>query len=243
MSLVFKPLLAQFLRRSKPDRLILEPSGLSHPAKVVDILRSEGFANTIELGNIICLIDPKIDRCREWVEGFNPPKALILETSFGEIQPSLLDQKFGPVRMPLFADAHQHAADAATELAILPSNDSIGIESSKPSELIQPAIGEPIRFQNDTSEHVACGWIFHLDEVFNRKKLVDFLDATPSVLRLKGIFHCDANWWAINRAKDTTTYTESTWRRDSRLEIIVEDPATDWQQFESMLFECKTVRR
>jgi len=58
MSFAFKPLLAQFIRRSKPDRLILEPSGISHPAKVVDILRSDDFSGAIDLRNIICLIDP-----------------------------------------------------------------------------------------------------------------------------------------------------------------------------------------
>ena len=44
LALVFKPLLAQFIRRTKPERLILEPSGLSHPAKVIDILRSQGLS-------------------------------------------------------------------------------------------------------------------------------------------------------------------------------------------------------
>ena len=126
LAFAFKPLLARFIRRTKPDRLILEPSGVSHPAKVVDILRSENFASVIDLRNIICLIDPKdfddprwqetevfqdqvqladivalnwtdnrdrdlIDRCRDWVESFDPPKQLIFETNFGEIAPELLD--------------------------------------------------------------------------------------------------------------------------------------------------------
>ena len=114
---------------------------MSHPAKVVDILRSDSFARSIDLRNIICLIDPKdfddpkwresevfqdqvqladivalnwtdkrepeqIQRCREWVESFDPPKQLIFETEFGAIEPDLLDRDFGIVRIPLFVDAH-----------------------------------------------------------------------------------------------------------------------------------------
>jgi len=156
LALAFKPLLAQFIRRTKPDRLILEPSGLSHPAKVVDILRSEEFAGSIDLRNIICLIDPKdfddpqwqasevfqdqvqladvvalswtdkrdreqIERCREWVESFDPPKQLIFETCFGEIDLELLDRDFGTVRIPLFADAHP--APPAADIRMLDSSD------------------------------------------------------------------------------------------------------------------------
>jgi len=58
------------------------------------------------------------------------------------------------------------------------------------------------------------------------------------VLRLKGIFHCDGDWWSINRAKDAIAYTESTWRRDSRLEIIFEDQGADWSDIERGLLEC-----
>lgn len=271
LALAFKPLLAQFIRRTKPDRLILEPSGLSHPAKVVDILRSEEFAGSIDLRNIICLIDPKdfddpqwqasevfqdqvqladvvalswtdkrdreqIERCREWVESFDPPKQLIFETCFGEIDLELLDRDFGTVRIPLFADAHP--APPAADIRMRDSSD----EDVPASIDSTPSPGRPLRFQSAGSDFKACGWIFHVDEVFNRRALVKFLGEVPSVLRLKGIFHCDGDWWSINRAKDAIAYTESTWRRDSRLEIIFEDQDADWSDIERGLLECLAER-
>ena len=48
LAMEFQPMLAQFIRRTKPDRLIFEPSGVSHPANVVDILRSPDFAGASE---------------------------------------------------------------------------------------------------------------------------------------------------------------------------------------------------
>lgn len=281
LAFAFKPLLARFIRRTKPDRLILEPSGVSHPAKVVDILRSESFASVIELRNIVCLIDPKdyddprwqqtevfqdqvqladivvlnwtdnrdrdlIDRCREWVKGFDPPKQLIVETSFGAIDPHLLDMTFDTVRFPIFADAHPVSQATPSKLQVLssksdgsrqqesvPFNDaSIDIANRKPTP------SHPLRFQNKGDGYDACGWLFHLDDVFNRKKLVDFLGEVQSVIRLKGIFQCSQDWWMINRAKEATHYEASTWRRDSRLEIILAGKTLDWSEFEIGLLKC-----
>ena len=281
LAFAFKPLLAQFVRRTKPDRLILEPSGVSHPAKVVDILRSEDFAGVIDLRNIICLIDPKdfddprwqetevfqdqvqladivalnwtndrdrdlIDRCRGWVESFDPPKQLIFETNFGEIAPELLDKTFDTVRLPVFADAHPTPETKPVSMSVTSKKSDGGLnvtdvpygESEIDLAGHKPTSRHPLRFQNDGNGYDACGWLFHLDDVFNRKKLVDFLGAVPSVVRLKGIFQCSQDWWMINRAKDATHCAASTWRRDSRLEIIIDGKSPDWSEFENQLLEC-----
>lgn len=285
MSFVFKPLLAQFIRRSKPDRLILEPSGISHPAKVVDILRSEGFANAIDLRNIICLIDPKdldepkwqqsdvfqdqvqladivvinwtdardreqIDRCRAWVESFDPPKQLVLESSFGVIDAQLLDMEFETIRVPLFGNAHPVPIAQGNELPVVSADhlDDRAKGRRGAGEVVEPSIGEafrrkptprnPCRFQNDDSQFHACGWIFHVDDLFDRSKLIDFLSDMSSIARLKGVFRCKGNWWSINRAKDVIDVAVSTYRRDSRLEVILNSDSCDWESFESQLLQC-----
>jgi len=276
LAFAFKPLLAQFIRRTKPDRLILEPSGLSHPAKVVDILRSRDFSGAIDLRNIICLVDPQdfedprwretevfqdqiqladivvlnwtddrdrelIERCREWVEGFRPPKQLIVETSFGVIEPELLDKKFDVTRFPLFADAHPMPESKDEKL---PPLDLITeIDSTPPSEASQtqhasPTKGHPQRFQNDGPGYDACGWIFHVDDIFDRDKLLDFLGYIHPIVRLKGVFRCENDWWSINRAKAATGYATSAYRRDSRLEIILKQKTSGWDEVEEKLMEC-----
>ncbi|QDV62044.1 CobW family GTP-binding protein [Crateriforma conspicua] len=277
LAFVFKPLLAQFIRRTKPDRLILEPSGVSHPANVIDILRSPNFATAIDLRNIICLIDPKdfddvrwretavfqdqvqladivilnwtdsrdrelIDRCRTWIESFRPPKQLILETSFGEIDSELLDRQFDTLYFPMFADAHRSPEDDSTSAAELHpvsdpdhhDHDHIAEEAAPP----QPAPGRPVRFQNSDADYDACGWIFHVDDIFDRDELLDLLGYVHPIVRLKGVFRCDDDWWTINRAKDGTSYAPSAYRRDSRLEIILDRKTPGWDDFEAKLLDC-----
>ncbi|GAB4819345.1 hypothetical protein N2152v2_006391 [Parachlorella kessleri] len=49
--------IVQLLRATKPDRLWIEPSGLGHPAALVDVLRGEHLARALVLQPIICLVD------------------------------------------------------------------------------------------------------------------------------------------------------------------------------------------
>lgn len=276
LAFAFKPLLAQFIRRTKPDRLILEPSGVSHPAKVVDILRSRDFCRAIDLRNIICLIDPQdfedprwretevfqdqvqladivvlnwtddrdrelIDRCREWVESFRPPKQLIIETSYGMIDLQLLDRKFDIVRFPLFADAHPSPQPDRNKLPMLKrSSEADTPPEADPAKQTHPSPtkGHPLRFQNDGPGYDACGWVFHIDDIFDRDKLLDFLGYVHPIVRLKGVFRCQNEWWSINRAKEATSYATSAYRRDSRLEIILSCQTSGWDEVEQKLLQC-----
>lgn len=282
LALAFEPLLAQFIRRTKPDRLILEPSGVSHPANLVDILRGPNFSRAIDLRNIICIIDPKdfkdprwrdtevfqdqvqladivvlnwtdkrdrelIDRCHEWIETFTPPKQLVVETSFGVIDPKLLDMEFELVRFPLFADAHPSAKSESPELTVLelvPESNQDHSEHAHDTEAEvdlnqrKPTPRQPLRFQNKDSDYDACGWIFHVDDIFDRDKLLDLLGYVHPIVRLKGVFQCEDDWWLINRAKDGTSYAPSAYRRDSRLEIILDRKTSGWEDFETKLLEC-----
>lgn len=54
---------ATLLRSCKPDRLLIEASGLGHPAGLVDVLRKPPLANSLHLDTIVCLVDP-LQVCR-----------------------------------------------------------------------------------------------------------------------------------------------------------------------------------
>lgn len=49
----------QLLRRSRPDRLFIETSGLGHPMGVMKTLRSPYFESVLSLKASICLLDPE----------------------------------------------------------------------------------------------------------------------------------------------------------------------------------------
>ena len=47
------------LRARRPDRLLIEPTGLGHPARIVDGLRDQWMAKSLDLKGVVCLVDPR----------------------------------------------------------------------------------------------------------------------------------------------------------------------------------------
>ena len=49
----------QLIQQIKPDRLLIEPTGLGHPAEIVKLLTSEYYRNVITLQSSVCLVDAR----------------------------------------------------------------------------------------------------------------------------------------------------------------------------------------
>ncbi|QSX32869.1 GTP-binding protein [Shewanella avicenniae] len=49
----------QLLAKAKPDRLIIEPTGLGHPQQIIKLLSSSQFQQLISLQRSCCVVDPR----------------------------------------------------------------------------------------------------------------------------------------------------------------------------------------
>jgi G3E family GTPase len=270
MSVILDPLLARFLRQTNPDRLIIESSGLAHPAFLIDKLRGPNFRRRLDLRATVCVVDPgnledrqvaesavfqdqiqaadvvalnwtdcrsreMIDRCRGWIEQFDPPKHLVTETCYGRLGRECLDHDGTLVRPPRFGDAH------APQLREAIDRQHGHQEHGEPPTQLErmPEPGKPLRFENEGQGQWACGWIFSPDDVFDRDQLLDLLGYLRPVLRLKGVFHCEHDWWNIQRAGEETSFRLSAYRHDSRLEIIIPHKTSGWPELETKLLACR----
>lgn len=50
--------IAQLVRQVRPSRLLIEPSGLGHPAALLDILRGEHLQTALAVQPLVCLVRP-----------------------------------------------------------------------------------------------------------------------------------------------------------------------------------------
>lgn len=51
--------LNQLIKKSKPDRLLIEPTGLGHPKEIVEVLTSKNYQPLISLESVVCLVDAR----------------------------------------------------------------------------------------------------------------------------------------------------------------------------------------
>jgi len=282
---LLKPMLSQFLRRTNPHRLLIEPTGAGHPASVIDTLRNTTyFRDTLDLRATICLIDPAdfddpairsaavfhdqiqmadvvvmnrldvrdpqlVERCRSWLMEIDPPKLLVESTSFGRLRPEWLDLAGLVVRPPSFQDVHLDSHTNATRNQV-EALVALGIEQKSEGRADSPKLPatytpeqsprprSPIRLENEGQGQWACGWIFTAEDIFDRNDLLDLLGYVHPIRRLKGIFRCKDGWWLINRVGSLTSFEPSSYRRESRLEIIKDQPTSGWPEFERKLVQC-----
>lgn len=59
LAFVMQATLVNLLHRYRPDRLIIEPSGLGHPAGLLEVLRGDAFAEVLDVRSVVALLDPR----------------------------------------------------------------------------------------------------------------------------------------------------------------------------------------
>ncbi|UYG05996.1 CobW family GTP-binding protein [Halomonas sp. M4R1S46] len=242
LAVVLKATLVELLRRERPDRLIIEPSGLGHPGGLLEMLRGEAFAEVLRLQEVIAVLDPRrLDdpRARHH-ETFRDQLALadgvaLTMTDLASAAQVAAARRWiaeldGAVawveeaphgRLP---DAHRPASAGrhAAGMAYRPAAHRALLEApvgAGDSERT-PTPGVPVRETGRALGHVSLGWRWHAEEVFSRQALEACLAALPAGVRVKGVFHAADGWWSYNRVEGDEPAVRSDWRRDSRLELI-----------------------
>lgn len=215
---------------------LVDPKDFENPR----ISRDQVFHDQVQMADVVAISwldkrDPQqVQRCRQWIESLDPPRLLIAETSFGRLDRGWLDLDGTTVRPPQFPHTHIGQASALEEPQMAGNQQDTPV----PLRLNHPASpGHPLRLENSENHMRACGWIFHRDDVFDRETLFDCLGAVTGILRMKGVFHCADDWWTINRRDQAVAAQRTAYRRDSRIEIITDQPELSWQSIESILLQ------
>ena len=231
--------LNELIRREKPDRLLIEPTGLGHPSQVIDTLTGGGYQGVLHLASVLCLVDPRrlaeervlnnvhfqdqaavadvlvanksdlcsdTDRARfhEWAAGFEPPKALVTETSHGRLEMDWLTRPHSD-RQAGDPHAHDHHHGEA------------------PAEAPPLSVQPWQQYRNSGDGHYSCGWRISPDHCFDYQKLTAFCHG-GDWRRIKGVMRTDQGWVALNRAGDALSEADVDPARESRVEIITDTP-------------------
>lgn len=250
-----KVTLTRLLREARPDRLLIEPTGLGHPARVLDSLRGGDLGAAVEVRATVCLIDPRqlSDERITNREVFQDQVELaeVLVANKTDLCADEALQHFRQWSAGLFPPkARIEEVDngridpAMLDIAAEPERTPLFPHAHEHAhahehvdEPAAPQPGVPVRRENTSADADACGWIFHPDDRFDERALLALLRELP-VDRLKGVFRC-GRWLHVDRVGDDMTTRTSAWRADSRVECIAgHGAAPAWPALERRLRAC-----
>ncbi|MCL7929182.1 CobW family GTP-binding protein [Halomonas llamarensis] len=252
LAFVLQAGLVSLLARTQPDRLIIEPSGLGHPAGLIDLLRSEAFADSLEVRDIIATLDPRrldeprarehetfqdqlaiadaiaitmhdhssaeqIDAAHQHAGAHWPPRKWVRDATHGELPISLLVESHASEAVSgAMPDAHQAQGQSAVSSTVsntVPSVDGGFFD-------FPPAPGKPQVEVGTSLGYTSIGIRWHPDTCFELDRLAATLGELPVEARIKGVFHTENGWKRLNRSGGTFQLESTSWRQDSRLEVI-----------------------
>ena len=246
LAFVLQAALVNLLARSKPDRVIIEPSGLGHPAGLLDLLRGEAFEDVVAVQDIIATLDPRrLDEARvreheTFQDQLNMADAIAItmgeqastaqhqqvQQFIGELWPPrkwVHTVEQGALPVALLLDSGQarqeetHAMPAEHQtLAASPHLEGAFFD-------FPPPPGQPQQQTANALGYTSTGVRWHPSERFDLDRLAAWLGELPAAARVKGVFHTDSGWKRLNRADGTLSVERCAWRQDSRLEVITPD--------------------
>lgn len=245
--------IARLLREARPDRLLIEPTGVGHPARVLDTLRGDSLREALDVRATVCLVDPRrlaeervmtSEVFRDQVE-----LADVLVANKIDVCAQADLDRFRSWADALFPSKARVAAvrDGGIDPEWLDISAHPGREALFPeahhhhdhrveTPVDEPEPGRPVRQENRGQGLTACGWRFHSKERFDQDQIAEVLRTCVPGARVKGVFHCDNGWFLFDRADGALSVRASSWRTDSRVECIADDDAPpDWNAVEAAL--------
>lgn len=221
--------LARLLRQARPDRLLIEPSGLGHPVELLRQLGQAPWQTVLAVQPLVLVLDAEA-MSREQGLPDSQQQAL---TDAGLLLMNKSETLDNYARAHLIKRLPRQALYWTTQ-GQLPLDQLPGI-GARPSEQTQAATlptgpatlpqvwrdpRKPICQVQAAPEGWSIGWRWHPSQRFDVDKLVQWLGQWPW-RRAKLVVHSDAGWRSANALDgQPLVFSPSEWRRDSRLELI-----------------------
>ena len=250
----FRRNLHELVTVTRPDRILIEPSGLGHPGGIVDELLGHEAQGRLRLAGIVALVDPR--RLRD---GGLPPGSEALaqieiadslalskadlatdadRARFSDLVARLFPAKAwsGPLVSGLIPPEAFEPVHLA-ERGALPARpqDHVPAGAGEVGDAGAVAVANGWRREVRHLGHRALSWVFPRSVEFSRQRLEGLLVAAGAsspgtdgarFARLKGVFRVGDDDWVLAQAGDQFFDLRPTsWRRDSRVELLVRGTA------------------
>ena len=239
--------LGRLLRKAKPDRLFIEPSGLGHPAQLLKQLREAPWQNVLAVQPCVLVLDAQALAAGKPLpsaqqEALASAGLLVLnkEEALDAAQRHAIEQQLPDC--PFYWTRQGHLP--LTQLPGLNAQAAAAVDNFEvPKGLAQmPAIwsdpAQPICLSQAQEGSWSIGWRWHPSQQFDAQRLHHWL-ASLEWRRAKLVIHSAEGWLSANAVDNSPlAWQTSEWRRDSRIELIFSDPQ-DVAALQTALAACR----
>lgn len=220
--------LGRLLRKARPDRLFIEPSGLGHPLQILSQLSEAPWRGVLAVQPLVMVLDaltwekglglPAAQREAAEVAGLvimnkaTAPQSLCITSGLPTERMLWLDvDQVRFEQLPLVDNSAPLVVDRLPELP--GAIGDIWVDKSQPQCRVQ-----------DHRDGWSIGWRWHAQTQFDLRAVERAL-ATWYWQRAKLVMHSPNGWFSSNLlAGQSAQWKASEWRRDSRLELIFDTP-------------------
>lgn len=230
--------LNMLLSRAKPQRLLIEPTGLGHPEEVLAVLANEHYREVLDLRATITLVDARKARDQRYTSHstFNQ------QLGIADVIVANKADQYGPEDFPTLLHFLESSVSLDSKSVFQVSHGALELSwldtPASPTELSHhhhntdvstPLIDTEqipesgyLSIDNQGEGFHSRGWVFSPDWTFDANKLSSLLMGIQAE-RIKGVFITDQGIAAFNKADDVLTETELDEAMDSRIECISAD--------------------
>ncbi|RPE00351.1 GTP-binding protein [Candidatus Pantoea deserta] len=248
--------LNMLLKQSRPDRLLIEPTGLGHPRQLLDMLSAPVYHASLQLNATLTLLDarqladPRVTANENFRDQLAAADVIIANkrdrwddgdrqrlqqwqdaTLHGRL---LIATQFGAID-PALLDLPRTNTQALPQPA---HHHSHRREENPLAALRLEGQTRWRRAVNQGQGYVACGWVFDGDTLFDSEALLAWA-RLASVERIKGVLRTPAGSIRLN-GQNGEVHVEALAAvpPDSRIELIHSQPV-DWNRLQSQLLKIR----
>ncbi|MHC8303439.1 CobW family GTP-binding protein [Pseudomonas sp. PB3P13] len=240
--------LGRLLRKARPDRLFIEPSGLGHPAQLLAQLSEAPWLGVLNVQPCVLVLDAQAlaagKRLQTAQQGALSSAGLLLLNKCETLDEATRERIVSLLPpLPLFWTRH----------AVLPLENLPGFGTKAlagldnlvvPQGLAQMAAvwsdpSLPICLNNAQEGSWSIGWRWHPAQLLESARIFEWLQGLQW-RRAKVVIHSRQGWVSANALDNSDLeWKPSEWRQDSRIELIFSEPQ-DVDALHAALLNCRS---
>ncbi len=239
--------LGRLLRKARPDRLFIEPSGLGHPAQLLKQLGESPWLGVLALQPCVSVLDAQALAAGKALppaqqDALGSAGLLLLNKTEGldEAVRQTIAERLPAVKLIWTQQAHLSLRElpGVTAQALAGVDNLVVPQGAGPIPALWSDPASPICLSQAQEGGWSIGWRWHPGQRFDTQRLSQWLQSL-NWRRAKLVIHSAEGWFSANAVDNAELdWQPSEWRRDSRIELIFAD-AHNVADLQAGLAQCQ----